>query len=118
MSEESETGESVDTEEAVEEDATETTEEETEAVTDDVLVDLDSAEEYETDVEQLQETVEDQAERIEELEGLLLDLSVRVADDRGMGVCPDCHGPVEKVSRWLRPTKIECRSCGRVFHES
>jgi RNA polymerase-binding transcription factor DksA len=85
--------------------------------TEDVVVDLDSAEAYEQRVDQLQETVETQQEQIEELEGLLLDLSTRVADDRGMGVCPECHGPVEKVRRWFRPTTIECRRCGEVFHE-
>lgn len=85
--------------------------------TEDVVVDLDSAEAYEQRVDQLQETVEEQAEQIEELEGLLLDLSTRVADGRGMGVCPECHGPVEKVSRWFGPKTIECRRCGEVFHE-
>ncbi|MFD1632298.1 hypothetical protein ACOZ4L_05840 [Haloplanus ruber] len=82
-----------------------------------VVVDLDSAAAYEERVDQLQETVEDQQEQIEELEDLLLDLSVRAADDRGMGVCPECHGPVEKVSRWFGPTTIECRRCGESFHE-
>lgn len=82
-----------------------------------VVVDLDSAAAYEESVDQLQETVEDQQERIEELEDLLLDLSVRAADDRGMGVCPECHGPVEKVSRWFGRTTIECRRCGESFHE-
>jgi len=93
---------------------TQTTDGET---TEEVRVDLDSAEAYEQRVDQLQEAVEEQAEQIAELEDLLLDLSVRVADDRGMGVCPECHGPVEKVSRWFGPTTIECRRCGEVFHE-
>jgi histidinol dehydrogenase len=93
---------------------TQTTDGET---TEEIRVDLDSAEAYEQRVDQLQETVEEQAHQIEELEDLLLDLSVRVADDRGMGVCPECHGPVEKVSRWFGPTTIECRRCGEVFHE-
>jgi RNA polymerase-binding transcription factor DksA len=83
----------------------------------DVVVDLDSAEAYEQRVDQLQETVEEQEARIEELEELLLDMSVRAADDRGMGVCPECHGPVEKVRRWFGPTTIECRRCGESFHE-
>jgi RNA polymerase-binding transcription factor DksA len=83
----------------------------------DVVVDLDSATAYEERVDELQETVEAQEERIEELEDLLLDLSVRAADDRGMGVCPECHGPVEKVKRWFGPTTIECRRCGEAFHE-
>ena len=82
-----------------------------------VVVDLDSATAHEERVDQLQETVADQQERIEELEDLLLDLSVRAADDRGMGVCPECHGPVEKVRRWFGPTTIECRRCGETFHE-
>jgi RNA polymerase-binding transcription factor DksA len=86
-------------------------------VAEDVVVDLDSAEAYEQRVDRLQETVEAQEARIEELEDLLLDLSVRAADDRGMGVCPECHGPVEKIRRWLRPTTIECRRCGETFHE-
>ncbi|WP_253737676.1 hypothetical protein [Halohasta salina] len=83
----------------------------------DVVVDLDSAAAYDQRVDELQETVEQQAERIDELEDLLLDLSVRAADDRGMGVCPECHGPVEKVRRWFGPTTIECRRCGETFHE-
>ncbi|MFO7832763.1 MAG: hypothetical protein R6V31_01585 [Halohasta sp.] len=108
------------------EDATAETETDTEAETEpdvgadtaeDVVVDLDSAAAYDERVDELQETVEQQAERIDELEDLLLDLSVRAADDRGMGVCPECHGPVEKVRRWFGPTTIECRRCGEVFHE-
>lgn len=108
------------------EDATTETETDTEAETEpdvgadtaeDVVVDLDSAAAYDERVDELQETVEQQAERIDELEDLLLDLSVRAADDRGMGVCPECHGPVEKVRRWFGPTTIECRRCGEVFHE-
>lgn len=101
----------VDTDEEVESQA----EQETEDA--DVVVDLDSAEEYEQRVDQLQETVEEQQEQIEELEDLLLDLSVRAADDRGLGVCPECHGPVEKVKRWFGPTTIECTRCGESFHE-
>ena len=100
------------------------TETETDTATDadtetaeDVVVDLDSAAAYDQRVDELQETVDAQAERIEELEDLLLDLSVRAADDRAMGVCPECHGPVEKVSRWFGPTTIECRRCGGTFHE-
>lgn len=105
--------------EEVTEEVTETDEEveADESTTEDVVVDLDSAEAYEQRIDQLQETVEEQSEQIEELEDLLLDLSVRAADDRGMGVCPECHGPVEKVSRWLRPTTIECKRCGEVYHE-
>lgn len=61
--------------------------------------------------------IEEQSQRIEELEALLLDLSTRVADDRGFGVCPACHGPVEKVHRWFGTNTIECRRCGEVFHE-
>ena len=107
-----------DTEQEAETDADVETIPETEReTTDDLVVDLDSAEAYEQRVDQLQETVEEQAEQIEELQDLLLDLSVRAADDRGMGVCPECHGPVEKVSRWFGPTTIECRRCGTVFHE-
>jgi len=34
-----------------------------------------------------------------------------------MGVCPDCHGAVIKVSPWLRSAKIKCTDCQRVFHE-
>ena len=102
------------TEADVDAETTQTTDGET---TEEIRVDLDSAEAYEQRVDQLQETVEEQAEQIAELEDLLLDLSVRVADDRGMGVCPECHGPVEKVSRWFGPTTIECRRCGEVFHE-
>ncbi len=108
---------------------TEDTDQETESATEiatdvdeksddaELRVDLDAAAAHEQRIEQLQETVSEQADRIEELEALLLDLSVRAADDRGMGVCPECHGPVEKVSRWFGPTTIECRRCGTVFHE-
>ena len=79
---------------------------------DEVVVDVDAVGEETA----LAERVEEQEERIEELEDLLLDLSVRVADDQAMGVCPDCHGPVTKVDRWIRPSTIECRRCDRVFH--
>jgi uncharacterized protein with PIN domain len=108
------TDQAVETE--VEVDVEPTTESDADAA-EDVVVDLDSAEAYEQRVDQLQETVETQEERIEKLEDLLLDLSVRAADDRGIGVCPECHGPVEKVSRWFGPTTIECRRCGESFHE-
>jgi uncharacterized protein with PIN domain len=92
--------------------------EETETdVSEDVVVDLDSAEAYEQRIDQLQETVEEQAEQIDRLEGFLTELSARVADGRGMGVCPECNGPVEKVRRWFGPTTIECRRCGEVLHE-
>ena len=109
------TTETAETETDAETDADESVE--TQSADEDVVVDLDSAAAYEQSVEELQETVEEQAERIDELEDLLLDLSVRAADDRGMGVCPECHGPVEKVTRWFGPTTIECRRCGETFHE-
>lgn len=83
---------------------------------DDVVLDVAAAEEREREFERLTETVEEQAERIEELEDMVLDLSVRVADDRAMGVCPDCHGPVVKNDRWLRSSTIDCQRCGRRFH--
>jgi len=83
----------------------------------DVVVDLDSAAAHEQRVDELEALVEEQSERIEELEDLLLDLSVRAADDRGMGVCPECHGPVEKIDPWFGSARIECRRCGEVFHE-
>jgi len=79
--------------------------------------DLESAEEYEQRIDELVGTVEQQQEQIEELESLLLDLSTRVADGRDLGVCPDCHGPVERVRRWFRPSVIKCRLCGEVYHE-
>lgn len=88
-----------------------------ESTTEDIIVDLDSAQAYDQRIDQLEETLEEQSEQIEELEDLLLDLSVRAADGQGIGVCPECHGPVEKVSRWFRPTTIECRRCGETFHE-
>lgn len=90
---------------------------EEEGVEEEIVVDLDSAQQYEDRIEQLESTVEEQTEQIEELQDLLLDLSVRAADDRGMGVCPECHGPVMKVKSWFRSTTIECKRCGEVFHE-
>jgi predicted RNase H-like nuclease (RuvC/YqgF family) len=87
------------------------------AVEEEAVVDLDAADQRERSVEALEEEVEEQRERIEELEDLVLDLSVRVADDRAMGVCPDCHGPVIKKTRWLGRNTIECTRCGRTFHE-
>lgn len=83
----------------------------------DVVVDLDSAAAYEQRVDELEALVEEQGKQIAELEDLLMDLSVRAADDRGMGVCPDCHGPVEKVDPWFGSARIECRRCGEVYHE-
>lgn len=79
---------------------------------DEVVVDVDAV----GDETGLAERVREQEERIEELDDLVLDLSVRVADDRAMGVCPDCHGPVTKMDRWIRSSTIECRRFDRVFH--
>ncbi len=79
-------------------------------------LDVEAATGQETTVEDLQQQIKNQEERINELEGLLTDLSVRVADGRDMGVCPDCGGPVTKVSRWFRSDTIECADCGRVFY--
>ena len=100
---------------AVEETGAETDAAETE--TEEAVIDLDAAGAREATVEELRETVERQQEQIEELNGLLMDLSTRVADGNDMGVCPDCHGPVVKTGGFLRRTKIECRDCDRVFHE-
>lgn len=80
-------------------------------------LDLDEAQSYEEQIDQLQATVEKQQEQIENLNDLMVDLSVRVADGRDMGVCPDCNGPVIKNKRWMRTNRIECAQCGRVFHE-
>jgi hypothetical protein len=82
-----------------------------------VVLDFESAEEYQTRIDELQREVENQREQIAELQSLLLDLSTRVADGGGMGVCPECHGPVEKTRRWFGSTTIECRRCGELFHE-
>jgi hypothetical protein len=90
---------------------TESTDEQTRAV-----LDADAIEDTQS-TEDLEALVNEQQERIEELEDLLLDLSTRVADGNSMGVCPDCHGAVIKVSPWSRSTKIKCTDCGRVFHE-
>lgn len=89
----------------------ESTDEQTEAV-----LDADAIEEAES-TKELRELIDDQQERIEELEDLLLDLSTRVADGNSMGVCPDCHGAVLKMNPWFRSAKIKCTDCGRVFHE-
>lgn len=98
-----------------EEEVEETTQEE--SMDEDIVLDIDSAADSETQIDQLQETVQEQSEEIDELQGLLMDLSTRVADDGGMGVCSDCHGPVVKMKRWFKPTTIECQRCGRVYHE-
>jgi hypothetical protein len=80
-------------------------------------IDIEAVEEREATVEELREIVDDQQARIEELEDLMLDMSARAAHDGGTGVCPDCHGPVVKISRWFRSPNIKCTQCGRVFHE-
>jgi uncharacterized protein with PIN domain len=87
------------------------------AADEDMVLDLEAADDREADVEELRAQVEEQREQIEELNGLLLDLSSRAAHTGGMGVCPDCHGPVTKMKRWIRTSTIECTRCGRVFHE-
>ena len=93
------------------------TETETELATDEeVVLDLEAAQEYEERIEQLEETVEKQDEQIDHLEGLLMDLSTRVADGNDIGVCPDCNGPVEQVKRWFQPTVITCRRCDQGYH--
>jgi hypothetical protein len=92
---------------------------ESESDADEATLDMDAVAERdgETETEALRERIEEQQEEIEELQDLMLDLSVRVADDKGMGVCPDCHGPVMKRKRLIRRSTIECARCGRVFHE-
>jgi predicted RNase H-like nuclease (RuvC/YqgF family) len=110
MSEEGQETETRQTETETESEST-TTEERTEAV-----LDAEAVERSES-VEELRETVEQQQAQIEELEGLLLDLSTRVADGNSMGVCPDCKGAVIKVNPWFRSAKIKCTDCQRVFHE-
>jgi hydrogenase maturation factor HypF (carbamoyltransferase family) len=80
-------------------------------------VDIEAAEERERSVAELEERISEQQERIEELENVMLDMSARSAHDGGTGVCPDCHGPVIKTSRWFRSPKIKCTECGNVFHE-
>jgi hypothetical protein len=89
---------------------------ELETETDAAIVDLEAAAEYETAAAAMREIIERQQEQIDELNDLLLDLSARVADNDGAGVCPDCHGPVVKMGGLLKRTKIECADCGRVFH--
>jgi len=98
----------VETEESLEASETETSE---------AVLDVESVEEQEQSVEELRETLDEQNERIGELEGLLLDLSARVADGDGTGVCPECHGPVVKRDPWFRRARIECTQCGEVFHK-
>jgi uncharacterized coiled-coil protein SlyX len=88
-----------------------------EVVNEEVVIDLESAEEYEQRIETLEEQLAEQREEMEELQDLMLDLSTRVADGRDMGVCPECHGPVVKKRRWLRANTIECTQCEEVFHE-
>lgn len=96
---------------------------ETETEAESAVIDLDAAAEEDAaaerdaTVEQLRQRIEEQQEQIEELNGLLLDLSTRVADGNDMGVCPDCHGPVMKTGGFLRRKQIKCRDCDRVFHE-
>jgi len=92
-------------------------EEQETVVEDELVLDLDAAEEYEEAIDRLTDRVEEQQEQIEELNDLVMDLSTRVADGRGMGVCTDCHGPVMKVKRLFSATTIECRRCGRVYHD-
>ena len=88
-----------------------------EAETSEAVLDVESVEDREQTIEGLQETVVEQNERIDELEGLLLDLSARVADGDGTGVCPDCHGPVVKKDPLFRRARVKCTQCGRVFHK-
>lgn len=104
-------------EDTAEQQETEAEDAEDVSVDEEVVLDLESATEYEQRIETLEATVEEQREQIEELNDLLLDLSTRVADGNDIGVCPDCHGPVVRINRWIRANTIECTDCGRVFHE-
>ena len=99
-------------------DTTVKTETETETETEpETTLDIEAAAEQEASIEALQNTVEEQGDRIEELEDLVLDLSARVASGDATGVCPDCHGPVIKSNPFFRSAKIKCSDCGRVFHD-
>lgn len=100
--------------ETTEEESTEETAQDTEDAQ--AVLDADAATSSQS-TEELRAMVDEQQERIEELEDLLLDLSTRVADGNNMGVCPDCHGAVIRVNPWFRSAKIKCTQCERVFHE-
>lgn len=82
------------------------------------LEDVDTEEEAE---DRTRELLQKQQEQIEQLNDLVLDLSARTADNGGVGVCPDCNGPVIQSKTggvlYSRPDKIECTDCGRVLHE-
>lgn len=80
-------------------------------------LDLDNISD-EQEMERIKNVLREQEEQIEELQDLVLDLSTRVAHDGGVGVCPDCNGPLVKVNTLfgLR-SKIECKRCEEVYHE-
>lgn len=96
---------------------TETTVEAEAESEEEAVVDLDAAAEYETVADDIRETIRRQQEEIDKLNNLVLDLSTRVADNDGVGVCPDCNGPVQKSGGFFSKKKIKCTDCGRVFHE-
>lgn len=91
---------------------------ETEETEDEATIDVETTEE-ETGEQDLRELVEEQQEEIEELQDIVLDLSARAAHSGGIGVCPDCHGPLRKVGGGFLglKTKIKCGECGEVYHE-
>lgn len=92
-------------------------EEETESTADEAVIDMEAAAEQEDTVEALRQRIQEQRDQIDALEDQMLDLSTRVADDGGIGVCVDCNGPVTKKRRLVRRNTIECTECGRVYHK-
>jgi uncharacterized protein with PIN domain len=103
-------------EEATETEQTVQTETETTDTEQESALDLEAAAEYEARIDALEAQAAEQREEIERLNGLLLDLSTRVADGNDIGVCPDCNGPLERISRLFRTDTIECTDCGRVVY--
>lgn len=94
-----------------------TTETESESKEEEAVLDLDAMAQQETVAGDVRDTLRRQQEQIEELNNMVVDLSTRLADNDGVGVCPDCHGPVRKAGGWFSKSKIKCGDCGRVFHE-
>ncbi len=48
---------------------------------------------------------------------MVMDLSARLADNDGVGVCPDCRGPITKTGGFFSKDEIKCQDCGRVYHQ-
>lgn len=75
--------------------------------------------EQEKIIESQKEAIHKHEERLNQMSDTLLDLSARIADSGGAGVCmkDSCHGALLRVQNKNGDDVIKCSGCGETVHE-